>query len=289
MKSANKLSAYRANAVSSATPENLVVMMYDGAIRFLGAAIRAFEHEDPLDFNLNIHENVTKTQAVIRELNHALDLENGGELAHSLSGLYVYFDNRLQEANISKNKEIIEEILQRISDLRDAWSESFQQQAEAAQLAAATPPAASHPAAPGGAAQFNSTAPPPHRISWPFPHGLIMNPSTTILLREWKRLAEQEATAIASREWPELNELLDQKDRIKDLLEDYESPDFTEGDHQLVTEIISITGQNQQQLQLAMTAVQSQIQTEDRSLNTMRKVHQTYGQQGGPSFWHSYS
>ena len=68
-----------------------------------------------------------------------MDLENGGELAHSLSGLYVYFDNRLQEANISKNKEIIEEILQRISDLRDAWSESFQQQAEAAQLAAATP------------------------------------------------------------------------------------------------------------------------------------------------------
>ena len=76
---------------------------------------------------------------------------------------------------------------------------------------------------------------------------------------------------------------------IKDLLEDYESPDFSEGDHQLVTEIISITGQNQQQLQLAMAAVQSQIQTEDRSLNTMRKVHQTYGQQGGPSFWHSYS
>ena len=47
-----------------------------------------------------------------------------------------------------------------------------------------------------------------------------MNPSTTILLREWKRLAEQEATAIASREWPELNELLDQKDQIKELLKD---------------------------------------------------------------------
>ena len=116
-----------------------------------------------------------------------------------------------------------------------------------------------------------------------------MNSSTTILLREWRRLAEQEATTIASREWTELNELLDQKDRIKDLLEDYESPDFSEGDHQLVTEIISITGQNQQQLQLAMAAVQSQIQTEDRSLNTMRKVQQTYGQQDGPSFWHSYS
>ena len=165
MKSANKLSAYRANAVSSATPENLVVMMYDGAIRFLGAAIRAFEHEDPLDFNLNILKTSPKPSHRSRVCNHALDLENGGELAHSLSGLYVYFDNRLQEANISKNKEIIEEILQRISDLRDAWSESFQQQAEAAQLAATTPPAASHPAAPGGAAQFNSTAPPPTESS----------------------------------------------------------------------------------------------------------------------------
>ena len=52
-----------------------------------------------------------------------------------------------------------------------------------------------------------------------------MNPSTTILLREWKRLAKQEATTIASREWAELNELLDQKDQIKELLKDYEGPD----------------------------------------------------------------
>ncbi len=116
-----------------------------------------------------------------------------------------------------------------------------------------------------------------------------MNPSTTILLREWKRLAQQEATAIAAREWIELNELLDQKDRIKDLLGDYEGPDFSEDDHQLVSQIISITSQNQRQLQLAMDAIQSQIQSEDRSLKTMRRVHQTYGHQDGSSFWYSYS
>ncbi len=159
MNSASKLSAYRANAVGSASPENLVVMLYDGAIRFLAAAIRAFEHQDPLDFNLNIHENITKTQAIIRELNHALDLENGGELADSLSGLYIYFDNRLQEANIGKNKEIIEEILQRISDLRDAWSESLQQQAEAAQRATTTN--APQPSTSGAVGQFTVAAPPP--------------------------------------------------------------------------------------------------------------------------------
>ena len=132
MNSANKLNAYRVNAVGSASPENLVVMLYDGAIRFLGAAIRAFAHEDPLDFNLTIHTNISKTQAIIRELNHALDLDNGGELGTSLSTLYIYFDDRLQEANINKDKEIIEEVLERITVLRDAWSESLTQQSAAA-------------------------------------------------------------------------------------------------------------------------------------------------------------
>jgi len=132
MNSANKLNAYRVNAVGSASPENLVVMLYDGAIRFLGAAIRAFAHEDPLDFNLTIHTNITKTQAIIRELNHALDLDKGGELGDSLSTLYIYFDDRLQEANINKDKAIIEEVLERISVLRDAWSESLNQQSAAA-------------------------------------------------------------------------------------------------------------------------------------------------------------
>ena len=133
MNSAKKLSAYRANAVGSAKPENLVVMLFDGAIRFLGAAIRAFDHEDPLDFNLTIHTNITKTQAIIRELNNALDLDNGGELGQKLTSLYNYFDQRLQEANIHKDRAIIEEILARISELRDAWNESLDQKDEATQ------------------------------------------------------------------------------------------------------------------------------------------------------------
>ena len=133
MNSAKKLSAYRANAVGSAKPENLVVMLFDGAIRFLGAAIRAFDHEDPLDFNLTIHTNITKTQAIIRELNNALDLDNGGELGQNLTSLYNYFDQRLQEANIHKDRAIIEEILARISELRDAWNESLDQKDEATQ------------------------------------------------------------------------------------------------------------------------------------------------------------
>ena len=139
MDSANKLNAYRANAVGSASPESLVVMLYDGAIRFLGAALRAFEHDDPLDFNLTVHTNITKTQEIIREPNHALDLENGGELGQSLTSLYYYFDQRLQEANIKKDRAIIEEILSRISELRDAWSESLEKQKNLKQQSGLSP------------------------------------------------------------------------------------------------------------------------------------------------------
>ena len=136
MNSANKLNAYRVNAVSTASAENLVVMLYDGAIRFMGMAIRAFEKDDPLDFNLTVHTNISKTQAIIRELSRSLDAEKAGELGHSLISLYDYFDTRLQEANIHKDKAILEEIIERISELRDAWSESFNKTDEEAKLAA---------------------------------------------------------------------------------------------------------------------------------------------------------
>ena len=139
MNSANKLNAYRVNAVSTASAENLVVMLYDGAIRFLGMAIRAFEKDDPLDFNLTVHTNITKTQAIIRELSRSLDVEKAGELGHSLISLYDYFDTRLQDANIRKDKAILEEIIERIGELRDAWSESFNKTDEESQSVVPAP------------------------------------------------------------------------------------------------------------------------------------------------------
>jgi len=139
MNSAKKLNAYRVNAVSTASAENLVVMLYDGAIRFLGMAIRAFEKDDPLDFNLTVHTNITKTQAIIRELTRSLDVEKAGELGDSLVSLYDYFDTRLQEANIHKDKSILQEIQERIGELRDAWNESLNKTDEAALPIPATP------------------------------------------------------------------------------------------------------------------------------------------------------
>ena len=132
--------SYLRTKVLTASAEELQLMLYDGAIRFLGMAIRAFEKDDPLDFNLAVHTNITKTQAIIRELRRSLDVEKAGELGHSLISLYDYFDTRLQDANIRKDKAILEEIIERIGELRDAWSESFNKlDEEAAQSTVLTP------------------------------------------------------------------------------------------------------------------------------------------------------
>ena len=114
-------------------------------------------------------------------------------------------------------------------------------------------------------------------------------PNTTILLKEWLRLSEHESEAIAEKEWTILNDLLDQKSRIKALLEDYRGEDFSEADKLLVDELIMITKLNQTLLKSEMDIVSSRIQNEDRSLKTMRKVGQIYGSQNGSSYWHSYS
>ena len=113
--------------------------------------------------------------------------------------------------------------------------------------------------------------------------------NTTILLKEWLRLSEHESEAIAEKEWTILNDLLDQKSRIKALLEDYRGEDFSEADKLLVDELIMITKLNQTLLKSEMDIVSSRIQNEDRSLTTMRKVGQIYGSQNGSSYWHSYS
>ncbi len=163
MNSANKLNAYRVASVNTSSAENLVVMLYDGAIRFLGVALKAFEREDPLDFNLTVHENITRTQAIIRELSRSLDADKAGELGDHLISLYDYFDSRLQEANVQKNREIIEEIQSRLTELRDAWNESLNQVTSppAAAPVATTAPAAPVVAAPAPQAAAPTPAPTP--------------------------------------------------------------------------------------------------------------------------------
>jgi flagellar protein FliS len=101
-------------------------MLYEGAIRFLEQARRGFAAEDPLEFNQTIHNNTVRAQDIIRELDHALEFKQGGQLAATLHRLYDYMDTRLHEANQYKKEDGIVEVLRRLGILRDAWAEMLQ-------------------------------------------------------------------------------------------------------------------------------------------------------------------
>ena len=94
----------------------------------MNIAEKAFDYEDPLEFNQTIHNNLVKSQNIVRELRGALISRGEGEgedLVNNLIALYDYFDRRLQEANVKKKREIVQEVIARMTDLRDAWAESY--------------------------------------------------------------------------------------------------------------------------------------------------------------------
>ncbi len=131
MSYANRLHTYKSSAVHTATPGMLVLMLLDGGIKYLNIGIKAFDSTDPLELNLTVHNNLTRTQEIIRELRMALDTEKGGDLAQRMESLYHYFDRRLHEANVKKDKAIVEEVLRHITGLRDAWNQSVLKETQA--------------------------------------------------------------------------------------------------------------------------------------------------------------
>lgn len=128
MTTANSLRSYRTIATQTAPPSQLVLMLYDGALRFLERALEGFQAQDPLEFNLTINNNVLRAQQIIHELDNSLDLERGGQLAVTLRGLYHFMDRQLNQSNISKSRAGIEDTIRRLTVLRDAWSQMLQQQ-----------------------------------------------------------------------------------------------------------------------------------------------------------------
>ena len=113
--------SYRRVATETANPGQLVAMLYDGAIKFLERALLSFQSSDPLEFNQGIHNNVKRAKAIIHELNICLNMDDGGELAVTLRRLYLYFDMRLDESNRYKRPQGIQEVIERLTVLRDAW------------------------------------------------------------------------------------------------------------------------------------------------------------------------
>ena len=114
--------SYHQTATLTAPPGQIILMLYDGALRFLGRALAGFDCEDPGELNMAVNNNLQRAQEIIRELDCALNLEKGGDLAQTLHRLYEYFDDRIQASNLKKQSTGIEEVVKHLNELREAWA-----------------------------------------------------------------------------------------------------------------------------------------------------------------------
>jgi flagellar protein FliS len=121
--------AYQTQSVMTASPGHLVLMLYDGALKFIGIAKEGFNlpESNPRRFEL-ININLQKAQNIICELQCNLNREAGGDLSVTLDRLYDYYNRRLFEANLRKQIEPINEVERYIRELREAWSEMLRKE-----------------------------------------------------------------------------------------------------------------------------------------------------------------
>ena len=122
MNAANSWKSYQQIATQTAPPGQLILMLFDGALLSLERALAGFQHADPGQKNQAIHNNLRRAVDIIRQLNYALNLEAGGKLAATLRRLYNYFDVRLTESNLKKQRDGVDEVLVHLKGLRDAWA-----------------------------------------------------------------------------------------------------------------------------------------------------------------------
>lgn len=120
-------SAYRQTEAHSRTPLELVVMLYDGALTFLGVARSAIEQNDVAARR----EAISRTLAILSELQSTLDMDKGGAIAESLDRLYTYLNGRLIDASFKREVGPIDETVRLLTTLRDAWAD-IARQAQAA-------------------------------------------------------------------------------------------------------------------------------------------------------------
>ena len=113
----NAYAKYNNSKVLTASPAELTLMLYDGAIKFCNIAIMGIEQND-----INkAHTNIRKVERIVEEFRSTLDRRFA--VAEDFDRVYVYLLQRLLEANIKKDKEILEEVNTHLRSMRDNWKE----------------------------------------------------------------------------------------------------------------------------------------------------------------------
>jgi flagellar protein FliS len=144
----NSLSNYQKVEVETTDSLKLIVMLYEGGISFLEQAKLRLQEKKMADKGVLI----SKVLAIISELQTSLDMSKGGEVAGNIDRIYSYMHERLVEANMNNNVEIIDEVLTHMRTLKEAWVQVRNQQSE--EEKAKTAKAAPKPAPQAGKAGY---------------------------------------------------------------------------------------------------------------------------------------
>ncbi len=113
----NPYANYSNNKVLTASPKELTLMLYEGAIKFANIAVVSIANKE----TEKAHINIVKVQRIIDEFRMTLDMSY--PVAQDFERIYMYLSERLVEANIRKDPEILEEVLKHLRTLRDTWKE----------------------------------------------------------------------------------------------------------------------------------------------------------------------
>ncbi|MBF0628179.1 MAG: flagellar export chaperone FliS [Magnetococcales bacterium] len=117
------LRSYKSSRANTASREDLLILLYEGAIRFLERSIEELKGGSLSDHKMSLRRGI----AIIAELQNTLNFEKGGELAIQLFDLYGYMLDRLTQANLRKDAEFIREVIRHLNTLLEGWREAVRQ------------------------------------------------------------------------------------------------------------------------------------------------------------------
>ncbi|MCY6353965.1 flagellar export chaperone FliS [Clostridium sp. ZS2-4] len=121
MYTSNAYNAYKQNSINYASKEQLLLMLVDGAVKYIKIGRQAI-----LDKDISkAHNSIIRTQDIFYELMATLDVDQAGAWGQQLMSIYEFIVRRLTEANIKKDVNIIDEILPLIEDIRHTWNEAY--------------------------------------------------------------------------------------------------------------------------------------------------------------------
>ena len=118
---ANGYNAYKNNSINYASKEQLLLMLFDGAVKYAKIGRQAILDKDIK----KKHENLVKTQDIFYELMISLDRSTNLQWIDGLSSVYEFINNRLMEANIKSDIKIMDEIIPLIEDIRSMWNDAY--------------------------------------------------------------------------------------------------------------------------------------------------------------------